>query len=103
MDKYLKREDVLKKLKDVSKLADGKTGRAVVAIFRASLEGISYITVKDQANRNDIVSVIRCKDCDLWNAWDKHGNLCSCAHFTQDDAAPVYTKPDDFCSYAEKK
>nr|DAG49422.1 MAG TPA: hypothetical protein [Caudoviricetes sp.] len=51
----------------------------------------------------DIVAVIRCKDCDLWNAWDKHGNLCSCAHFTQDDAAPVYTKPDDFCSYAEKK
>ena len=48
----------------------------------------------------DAVAVIRCKDCDLWNAWDKHGNLCSCAHFTQDDAAPVYTKPDDFCSYA---
>jgi hypothetical protein len=49
------------------------------------------------------IEVIRCKDCDLWNAWDKHGNLCSCAHFTQDDAASVYTKPDDFCSYAEKK
>ena len=49
------------------------------------------------------IEVICCKDCDLWNAWDKHGNLCSCAHFTQDDAAPVYTKPDDFCSYAENK
>lgn len=51
----------------------------------------------------DAVAVICCKDCDIWNAWDKHGNLCSCAHFIQDDAAPVYTKPDDFCSYAEKK
>lgn len=49
------------------------------------------------------IKVICCKDCDFWNAWDKHGNLCSCAHFTQNDAAPVYTKPDDFCSYAEKK
>lgn len=103
MDKYLKRKDVLKKLKDVSKLADGKTGRTVVAMFRASLEGIPYITVKDQTNRNDIVAVIRCKDCDFWNAWDKHGDLCSCAHFTLDDSKPVYTKPDDFCSCAEKK
>ena len=49
------------------------------------------------------IEVVCCKDCDLWNAWDKHGNLCSCAHFTQDDTTPVYTKPDDFCSYAEKK
>lgn len=49
------------------------------------------------------IEVICCKDCDLWNAWDKHGDLCSCAHFTLDDSKPVYTKPDDFCSYAEKK
>lgn len=49
------------------------------------------------------IEVICCKDCDLWNAWDKHGDLCSCAHFTLDDSKPVYTKPDDFCSCAEKK
>jgi hypothetical protein len=49
------------------------------------------------------IEVICCKDCDLWNAWDKQGNLCSCAHFTLDDSRPIYTKPDDFCSYAEKK
>lgn len=49
------------------------------------------------------IEVICCKDCDLWNTWDKYGNLCSCSHFTQDDAAPVYTRPNDFCSYAEKK
>lgn len=103
MGKYVKREDVLKKLKDVSKLADGKSGRAVIALLRASLEGIPYITVKDQINRNDIVAVIRCRDCDFWNAWDKHGDLCSCAHFTLDDSRPVYTKPDDFCSCAEIK
>ena len=54
----------------------------------------------DKTTDVDAAAVVRCKDCDLWNAWDKHGNLCSCAHFTQDDAAPVYTKPDDFCSYA---
>ena len=66
----------------------------------------SYRTLRSrlkQAPAVDAVAIIRCENCDLWNAWDKHGNLCSCAHFTQDDATPVYTKPDDFCSYAEKK
>ena len=43
MGKYVKREDVLKKLKDVSKLADGKSGRAVIALLRASLEGILHV------------------------------------------------------------
>lgn len=47
MDKYVKRKDVLKKLKDVSKLADGKSGRAVIALLRASLEGIPYIVVEE--------------------------------------------------------
>lgn len=68
--------------------------------------GTSYRTLRSrlkQAPAVDTVAIIRCENCDLWNAWDKHGNLCSCAHFTQDNAAPVYTKPDDFCSYAEKK
>lgn len=51
----------------------------------------------------DTAAIIRCKNCDLWNTWDKQGESCSCAHFTQDDAVPVYTKPDDFCSYAEIK
>lgn len=47
MDKYVKRKDVLKKLKDVSKLADGKSGRAVITLLRASLEGIPYIVVEE--------------------------------------------------------
>lgn len=50
-----------------------------------------------------MVKVVRCEDCDLWNTWDKQGELCSCAHFTLDDSRPVYTKSDDFCSYAEQR
>lgn len=49
------------------------------------------------------VKIIRCKDCDSWNTFDKQGELCSCAHFTVDDFRPVYTKPNDFCSYAEQR
>lgn len=53
MGKYVKREDVLKKLKDVSKLADGKSGRAVIALLRASLDGILYIVVEEKIEQND--------------------------------------------------
>lgn len=53
MGKYVKREDVLKKLKDVSKLADGKSGRAVIALLRAALEGIPYIVVEEKIEQND--------------------------------------------------
>lgn len=66
----------------------------------------SYRTLRSrlkQAPAVDAVAVIRCKNCDLWNAWDKHGDLCSCAYFTLNNSRPIYTKPDDFCSYAEKK
>ena len=57
----------------------------------------------------DMVEVVRCKDCDCWNDWDhvgheKYGNYrCSCAHWSSEDAFDVYTGPQDFCSYAERK
>lgn len=53
MGKYVKREDVLKKLKDVSKLADEKSGREVIALLRSSLENIPYIVVEEEIKQND--------------------------------------------------
>lgn len=53
MGKYVKRENVLKKLKDVSKLADGKSGRAVIALLRASFEDIPYIVLEEKIKQND--------------------------------------------------
>ena len=53
MGKYVKREDVLKKLKDVSKLANGKSGRAVIALLRSSLEGIPYIVIEEEIKHNN--------------------------------------------------
>lgn len=53
MGKYVKREDVLKKLKDVSKLADGKSGRAVIALLGTFLESIPYIVVEEKIKQND--------------------------------------------------
>lgn len=53
MGKYVKREDVLKKLKDVSKLADGKSGRATIALLRSSFENLPYIVIEDEIKQND--------------------------------------------------
>lgn len=58
---------------------------------------------------DDVVSVVRCKDCGLWNEYDRAGreslnNLrCSCANFSGEDGYTVYTAPNDFCSYGERK
>lgn len=83
----------------------------------SDIEALSY-TVTEEAHKRyeqivlflmknapavDTAAIIRCKNCDLWNTWDNQGESCSCAHFTLDDSRPVYTKPDDFCSYAKKK
>lgn len=62
-----------------------------------------YRTLRSRLNKVpevDAIKVVRCKDCNLWDTWDKQGESCSCAHFTLDDSNAVYTKPEDFCSYA---
>ena len=57
----------------------------------------------------EAAQVVRCKDCGLWNEWDRaeHESLnnlrCSCAHFSGEDGYTVYTAPNDFCSYGERK
>lgn len=55
----------------------------------------------------DMVPVVRCKNCDLWNRRDSVGSekagtlVCSCAHWTAEDGPTQFTRPDDFCSYGE--
>lgn len=57
----------------------------------------------------DVVEVVRCRDCDLWNEWDSAGRrefgnyVCSCAKWSTEDGSVLYTKPNDFCSYGEPK
>ena len=57
----------------------------------------------------DVAPVVRCRECELWNDWDHAGRkelgnfVCSCAHWSNEDGYIVYTKPDDYCSYGERK
>ena len=58
---------------------------------------------------DEVRGVVLCQDCDCWNEWDHAGRkslgnyVCSCAHWTVEDGAVLYTKPTDFCSYGERK
>ena len=51
----------------------------------------------------DAVRVIRCENCVLWQKFDKKDDRCRCEHFSSSNDSSVYTKPDDFCSYAKRR
>lgn len=48
---------------------------------------------------NDVVQVVRCKDCKIWEYHEINGRkiLGKCQHFGR------VVKADDFCSYGERK
>lgn len=45
----------------------------------------------------DAVEVVRCRDCKWWHEDDDVG------HCDNPDGLDNYAKPDDFCSYGERK
>lgn len=54
-------------------------------------------------NTKDVVEVLRCKYCDSWNEDENIlGGMCD-EWSDYEDGLIRYTKPDDYCSYGEKK
>ena len=52
--------------------------------------------IADMLIANDVVPVVRCKDCKKWTPWpDRKQGFCPCSEHT--------TKAKHFCSYGEKK
>ena len=47
----------------------------------------------------DVVEVVRCKDCKYWGG-ATYGYICNAWSGIN---TKNYTKPDDFCSYGERK
>lgn len=63
-----------------------------------------------EAPRVDAVEVVHCKDCECWDEENKGGRatlgtlVCACDNWSnQEDGYVRYTRPDDFCSYGERK
>ena len=46
----------------------------------------------------DVAPVVRCKDCDYYE-----GDECVCPYIFMSDGAHLWTNPDDFCSYGERR
>lgn len=46
----------------------------------------------------DEVNVVRCKDCEYYE-----GDECVNPYIWMSDGAHLYTDPDDFCSYGERR
>lgn len=60
-----------------------------------------YLTVRkilNDAPTVDAVEVVRCKDCVFYG-----GEECGNWNIDMNDGAHLYTMPDDFCSYGERK
>ena len=54
-------------------------------------------------DRTKFVGVVRCKDCFFWDKRNKGiGDECVCG-FHSDKVFYFYSKPNDFCSYGERK
>lgn len=59
--------------------------------------GVKVLEWIDKAPTIDAVPVVRCKDCKHCDPENHH-----CDHH-MGTAAPLRRKPDDFCSYGERK
>lgn len=82
------------------------------AYFNSTDNGMFTLGIQqavDEQPTVDAVPVVRCRDCELWNDWDSAGKeslgnyVCSCAHWSVEDGAVLYTRPTDYCSYGERK
>ena len=51
----------------------------------------------------DIVEVVRCKDCKHWDAFDIHSTICPNNRRCKGIFGKMYTAPDYYCAYGERK
>ena len=51
----------------------------------------------------DAVPVVRCAKCEHWVKNDDGQCVCALFDIANSYGEPVVTKPDDFCSYGERK
>ena len=66
-------------------------------MFGHPFERIFLSSVVDSEPTIDAVPVVRCRECKWWQADDDVG------HCDNPDGLDNYAKPEDFCSYGERK
>lgn len=90
------------RLIDADALGVGRCSRNLLpADYCAGWNGM--IRLLEKASTVDAVEVVRCKDC-KWFADNNDGNWFGCWLFQTIQIIPEDTpKPDDYCSYGERK
>ena len=67
------------------------------ALYEADAVTMRGVKIINQFPAVDAVPVVRCKDCNHCDPENYH-----CDHY-MGTVAPLSRKPDDFCSYGERK
>lgn len=101
MAKYIEREELVEWMKRIplKYLSDGLGMCRVIMEedFKRAIRTIPAGTIID------VAPVVRCKDC-KWFADNNDGNWFGCWLFQTIQIIPEDTpKPDDYCSYGERK
>ena len=84
------------RLIDVDALGVGRCSKDILpAAYCAGWNGL--IGLIEKAPTIDAVPVVRCRECKWWQEDDDIG------HCDNPDGLDNYAKPEDFCSYGERK
>ena len=79
------------------------SGAFIEAVKDISMWGSMAAMLADSISVADVAPVVRCKDC-KWFADNNDGEWYGCQMFQVVRITPEDTpKPDDFCSYGERK
>ena len=62
-----------------------------------------FLGIVDSQPFEDVVEVVRCKECQKWDTSQKFLTSCACSRWSQSMPYPRLTNPDDFCSFGERK
>ena len=65
--------------------------------FRSAL-----LAMVDTQEDDDVVPVVRCKDCKFYDFWERRG-IHLCVRWSGDPYEAAEPGEDDFCSFAERR
>ena len=86
----------MSRLVDADALGVGRCSKDILpAAYCAGWNGL--IELIEKAPTIDAVPVVRCRECKWWQEDDDVG------HCDNPDGLDNYAKPEDFCSYGERK
>ena len=86
----------MSRLIDADALGVGRCSKDILpAAYCAGWNGL--IELIEKAPTIDAVPVVRCRECKWWQEDDDVG------HCDNPDGLDNYAKPEDFCSYGEKR